>query len=181
MLEWLGKKVRKMLFNYTANLPVRLIGRHDENGVYVPYLERYHVGKIFGRTVYLHRFVASDADEEVHDHPWDSFSYIIVGAYLEERLTGMCSIDHWKSVDRMVYSCSINHIKSNDFHMIKQVIPETWTLFVHKPRIKGWGFLRKEVDKSTTYHQPYDVASSSKWWESAPTGKDSSRESFGWE
>jgi hypothetical protein len=119
--------LRKLLFELSQNLEGRYIDHGDE-----PYLERFLVGTIFGRRIYLHRFVASDP-LGIHDHPFlHSWSLILAGWYLEER---------WalRYVRRF-----FNRIGPNDFHRV--VLPDNgrdvWTLFWHTARVKPWGVMR---------------------------------------
>ena len=61
--------------------PVRII---NDNG---PYLERYYLFSFLGYTFYLHKFVNSDPDRGLHDHPWyKSFSIVLSGSYIEKKL-----------------------------------------------------------------------------------------------
>lgn len=98
-----------------------------------PYLERHYVCTVFGVRVYLHRFVACDEDG-VHDHPFRySVSLILAGWYYEDRWAKRY-VRRW-----------FNFIGPNDFHRV--VLPhhashDVWTLFMHVPRTKPWGFLR---------------------------------------
>ena len=51
-----------------------------------PYLERYYLIGLFGWHAYLHRFVDSDPDRGLHDHPWGrAVSLVLSGAYREIR------------------------------------------------------------------------------------------------
>lgn len=59
--------------------PSKIIGpSHD------PYMLRWNVFKV-GKLprVYLHRFMRSDDDRALHDHPWWFVSIILKGEYLE--------------------------------------------------------------------------------------------------
>lgn len=119
--------LRPLLYALTARLPARYI---DHAGA--PYLERYYLATVFGRRWYIHRFVASDPDG-LHDHPFlHSFSLLLAGWYWEDR---------WAGRRRRTW---LNRIGPDDFHRV--VLPENgrdvWTLFVHSPRVKNWGFLR---------------------------------------
>jgi hypothetical protein len=152
--------IRRLLIALTARLPAREIS--DGSG---PYLERYYVGTVFGMRVYLHRFVASDPDRGLHDHPWRwAFSLILAGWYIEQRRDGN-HVRRW-----------LNLLSGDTFHRV--VKPEgardIWTLFVHGGRIKTWGFLRA-IDGGAVF-EPYsyarDAGEDQRWWEFAPTGQE---------
>ena len=66
-----------------------------------PYLERYFVAgwsprnRRTGPALFLHHFVASDPDDEVHNHPWGwSSSLILTGGYREYRCHRPSSTSH---------------------------------------------------------------------------------------
>lgn len=167
--------LRKLLFNFTAKLPCRVIGINGR-----PYLERYYVGKFLGLTFYLHRFLNGDGDREVHDHPWRmSISLILIGSYLEERLLYFMPCG-WACRMRQMRPGKFNIITCHTFHRITKPSPETWTLFMHTRRIKGWGFLQIiETDDRTgsglLYHQPYDLAASNDWHRHVKNGAQTER------
>lgn len=183
--------LRKFLFNVTARLPCRLIHR----GQGQRYLERYWLGRWFGITAYLHRFVARDADEWVHDHPWRwSIAIVLTGGYREERLQWFDPATGWRARLRKIGGIRrINVIRAGDFHRIVERTPETWTLFIHSPRVKGWGFLKREkasprrcgmsegcrLHDITVYMQPYNTAANVHWQTSANLGRDAARAPLG--
>jgi hypothetical protein len=167
--------IRRLLYRYTAGRPCRLISRDGESR----YLERYYVGQLLGLTVYLHRFVAEDADEEVHDHPFRALALCLAGGYEEERAV-LCGRTGWQDRRRRMRPGRINFIDLRTFHRIHRTRPETWTLFVHGPRRKGWGFLKPIFDddlfvSGVLYHQPLPP-SDPEWWRTAPLGRDAGRE-----
>lgn len=150
--------IRRFLYWLTSKLRVRVInGDHGE-----PYLERYYLFGLFGVNVYIHRFVASDPDRGLHDHPWSwSASLVLVGGYREIRQQG----------DRYLRPGRINVIRGTDFHrVILKSGREAWTLFVHGRRTKGWGFLREGE------YWPFSVNERdnrfAKWWKTAPRGRE---------
>lgn len=165
--------MRKFLFWLTARMPCRLI---DIDGK--PYLERYYVGKLFGITFYLHRFVAADGDRDVHDHPWGrAAALLLCGGYTEERLQWFDIDGGWLAVDRELRPLRLNWIGARVFHRIAKAEPETWTLFMHGKRVKKWGFLHHAHQEDTVvYHQPYNVAATKNWETTMPLGKDSKRQ-----
>lgn len=171
--------IRKALYKVTGLLPCRLISRDG-----TPYLERYFVCRVLGLTVYLHRFVGCDGDNEVHNHPWNSIAVCLVGGYLEERVTGICILQGWRNVNRRIFPGRVNRIRANDFHRIKSTKPETWTLFIHGRTRLGWGFLHRNLaarstkDSMVIFHQPFPLTSGAAWWLDAPTGNNSGRETL---
>lgn len=49
-----------------------------------PYLIRFYLFWFLGFSLKLHIIIRSDAERELHDHPWDYLSYMISGGYKEE-------------------------------------------------------------------------------------------------
>lgn len=177
--------VEHLLYKISGNLPARLIPSGTG-----PYLERYYVGKFAGVTFYLHRFVSSDSERHVHNHPWKwARALVLSGAYIEDVVTDLCT--HADATGCLLESRTIrwwNRIDGNHFHRIAEARPGTWTLFFHGPRVKvpaesgevdkGWGFLEAAYGvgfhAATVYH-PYPVTFNA-WWSTAPKGRDSDRE-----
>ena len=159
--------MRKLLFWLTSHLPCRIIA--EEGSVY---LERYYLFTLLGWRFYLHRFVASDPDRGLHDHPWPrAFSIILAGQYWEETRSGRRLV-RW-----------FNSLTGDTFHRV--VLPHVglyefpcWTLFFHRSgRAKTWGFLRGEAGKAQVF-TPYSYATEGDqrhWWERAPKGRDEPR------
>ena len=101
------------------------------------YLERYAIFRHPKFSVYLHRFSASDLYRNLHDHPWNwAASLVLSGFYVEKRLA--------TDVAQTRFVNFFNVIRGDTFHRI--VLPfnkkPVWTLFIHGPRTKQWGFLR---------------------------------------
>lgn len=169
----MAKFIARLLYRRTENRPCRLIHR----GQGERYLERYWLGRWRGVTAYLHRFVARDADEWVHDHPWGwSLAIVLTGGYLEERLTWFDPQHGWRKRFRWVRAGRLNLIRARDFHRILEAHPETWTLFIHGPRVKGWGFLFKAENRDLVhYHQPYDTRANANWERTALPGREADR------
>lgn len=143
-----------------------------------PYMERYLVARAAGVTVYLHRFLAADGDREVHDHPWRwSLAWALVGGYREERLRHLDPEAGWVSVMRRIGPLRPNLLTARSFHRVVEPEPETWTLFVHGPRVKQWGFL--EHSDGRVSYRPAATAAGSDWKRTAPRGRDAGREPLG--
>lgn len=165
-----------LLMLITARLPMRIINDGKR-----PYLERYYLGTLFGWRFYLHRFVGSDPDRGLHDHPWlTAYSLILSGWYWEELRTGTRRV-RW-----------LNRLTGDTFHRV--VLPKypdydglhergflmveqpCWTLFCHRvARVKPWGFLKPiegEVDIGAQVfipHQYLREGNQDQWWLTAPS------------
>lgn len=168
--------IARALYALTARLPCRFI---DLDGK--PYLERYWLGRVFGWTFYLHRFVSGDDERHVHDHPWGTaLALVLAGGYTEERLTALCPDYGWLCDYRGMFPGRVNVIRARDFHRVTRPALETWTLFCHSPRVKSWGFYSRHTDvHAVLYHQPFDVAATKDWQLTAPLGRDAGRAPFG--
>lgn len=173
--------INGLLYRLTAGLPCRLINL--ESG---PYLERYYLGEVFGVTFYLHRFVSSDSERHVHNHPWGwGRALILSGGYLEERAVDLCPLIAGSGcVTTFTRRRWYNRVDGHHFHRIHDAEPGTWTLFFHGKRQrverkdwthadveKGWGFLERVMLSRTaaTVFTPYPSAKS-QWWKTAAVG-----------
>lgn len=152
--------MRQLLMRITARLPVREI--RGDNGE--QYLERYHVAAIGPIRVSIHRFLASDPDRGLHSHPWHAVSIVLVGEYRELLERG--GVLYWA---RRRW---VNTIAPGRFHRVMKPanVPEVWTLFVHGPRVAGWGFLKGGVYRPVTSSASENPWAA--WWKSAPRGRD---------
>jgi len=169
--------INKMLFKYTANLPAQLITTAGN-----PYIERYYVGELFGRTFYLHRFISSDSERHLHNHPWSNgWAVILSGSYVEEVVIDLCPHAHKGCVTEFITRKWFNRIDGNTFHRIHSVKSGTWTLFCHGEMaripgvftpgslLKGWGFINRFGNK--TVFRSHQSSSAVEWWENAPLGE----------
>lgn len=154
--------ISRILFALSGRLPCRII---SDNGQ--PYLERYYLFTLLGTRVYLHRFVGSDPDRGVHDHPWHwAFSIILQGWYYERRRSGTRMV-RW-----------FNWLTGDTFHRV--ILPadhgvhECWTLFAHRAQdSKSWGFLRDVNIEGCQVFEEYRYNGGAKpidWWLTAPIG-----------
>jgi len=101
-----------------------------------PYLERYYVflkdRKLFPFNIFVHKFLKSDPDD-LHDHPWGYFTFIIRGGYWEYTPEGK----FWRGPGHFRV-CS-----ANSLHRI-EIEPgiTAWTLFVPFAQKREWGFVK---------------------------------------
>lgn len=142
--------VEKICEKLASKLDKRVIHRSDGK----PYLERYYILRStkykYIPGIYLHKFLSSDEDPELHNHPWgSSMSIILTGGYKEERRYEEV---HNNEVNRYVVTeyvtpGSLNFIKKNDFHRIDLLKEYAWTIFFSGNREQDWGFWNKDTDK----------------------------------
>lgn len=110
-----------------------IVGGQDD-----PYLHRWHLvpRNDHAGNCYLHHFLRSDDDRALHDHPWDSVSFVLSGHYDEVLRDGDAPIR--RGVGDVICRTAA------DLHRI--VLPEdqrargVWTLFVTGPKVRDWGF-----------------------------------------
>jgi hypothetical protein len=153
--------IERLLFRLTNHLPCRVIdGEHGE-----PYLERYYLFGLAGWHVYLHRFVDSDPDRGLHDHPWSSaLSLVLSGGYDELRADTLGAVNC-----RSIRPGRINRLSGETYHRIVLRGRPAWTLFAHGPRSKGWGFLRDGRYRAMA-HNAAEFRHRD-WWKQAPNGR----------
>lgn len=148
--------IRKLLDRLTEGLPMRVID--GDNGQ--PYLERYFVCRLFGWQAYLHKFVASDPDRGLHDHPWDrAISLVLAGGYAERRRNAAGE----EEIERRVRPFTLNLLNGRTQHRVIISPGQTaWSLFAHGPYVKPWGFYRPRPDGTTSF----TVAPNTRreWW-----------------
>lgn len=80
--------------------------------------------------IYLHNLLRSDEDV-MHDHPWDSTSFVLKGGFWEETPEGR----FWRAPGDVI------HRKAADAHRLE--LPEGQTsvsLFFTGPKVRDWGF-----------------------------------------
>lgn len=152
--------VSNSLSRICRSRPARLIETGNK-----PYLYRIFLFRLFGWNCYLHHFVSADAERWLHDHPFDGIAFVLTGRYIEERLISL-DWPHLLTHERTVRW--FNYITASCFHRILKPAPDTWTLFLHSEKYKGWGFLQ-EIDGGIAYVNPYGNVGQARWWRYAPT------------
>ena len=100
-----------------------------------PYLTRYYLflkeRSWFPFNIFLHNFHKGDLDD-LHDHPWPYFTFILKGGYYEHTPTGK----HWRSAGTGRFA------SSRSLHRIElEPGVDTWTLFIPGPQLREWGFV----------------------------------------
>ncbi|MDW3683082.1 hypothetical protein RA280_15255 [Cupriavidus sp. CV2] len=166
--------IRRLLMAYSASRPVKIICEEGR-----PYLERYFVCAVFGIRIYLHRFVGSDPDRGLHDHPWRwAVSLILLGWYYEAtRQYGGLRPVRWfnfltgDTFHRVILNPATE--QTDEFDVCTPA--EVWTLFIVPAKdVKAWGFLRDkgQIGQVFTPFSYGQHGKPAKWWLSAPKGSE---------
>lgn len=114
------------------------------------YIRRWRIIQtpLFG--VFLHKIMLPDADRDLHDHPWNFRSIILLGGYGEIRWRDhRVQQKYWKR-------WSVHKVVTTDRHRITNLfrVP-TWTLILVGRRSRDWGFWVVTDDKTTTRWVPW--------------------------
>jgi hypothetical protein len=125
--------------------PDFVIGQPGQPGQ-PPYLQRWWLipkNRFFN--MYLHKFLRSDDDRAMHDHPWCNLSWLLRGAYLEVipgqikvRRAGDFAMRRPTARHRIELIERIGW-RDNKPYMTGQMYP-AWTLFITGPIVRSWGF-----------------------------------------
>jgi hypothetical protein len=118
------------------------------------YLVRYIAFKSKWCSLYIHRFMRSDADDP-HDHPWNFFTYVISVGYTEifyDRMKPVIKdgefISMWtKSINKRLPG-SLARRNATDIHQVlldrsyelDEIEQAPFTLCLIGPRFREWGF-----------------------------------------
>jgi hypothetical protein len=112
----------------------RLLGRSDIHIGPTIYMRRWRFLS-FRRLpgVRLHNIMRSDADRELHDHPFTFLSIILAGGYFEHRADGTRT---WYGPGSFVYRTAetLHRLELRDERA-------AWTLVLRGPIRRQWGFM----------------------------------------
>jgi hypothetical protein len=97
-----------------------------------PYMLRWYlIPRNRWFNIYLHKFLRSDDDRALHDHPWVSLSIVIKGQYR----------DHTPCGSRIYRRGSIIFRRATAIHRVELIDNQpAWTLFITGPKVREWGF-----------------------------------------
>lgn len=142
--------MNESLIALASKLPCREIG--NEHGVY---LARYTLAELpDGGHVYLHHFHRSDADRDLHNHPWAGSSIILAGGYREERRVAWG--ESGEAIERRTYlPGDVNTLDPDTFHRVDLLDPIAgcWTLFTTGARSQSWGFWNRDTGILTPWRE----------------------------
>ena len=113
-----------------ARAPDFIIGGKDN-----PYMKRWWViprNRWFN--IYLHKFLRSDDDRALHDHPWWNASYLLKGEYVEHQIRA-----GGVHVATRYRAGQVKFRRAIAAHRI-EIDQPCWSLFITGPIIREWGF-----------------------------------------
>ena len=111
--------------------PDERIGGEGDN----PYMLRWFLfPKNRWFNIYVHKFLRSDDDRALHDHPWWFISLILRGSYIERRISA--------TDDNTRRTGSIALRPASTLHRIELIDNQpVWSLIITGPKCREWGFL----------------------------------------
>ena len=89
----------------------------------------------YKNNIFLHKFLKSDPDD-LHDHPWPYFTFILCGGYWEYTPKGK----FWRGPLTFRW----NRAKSLHRIELDPNVKNCWTLFIPGPKQREWGFVTKD-------------------------------------
>jgi len=114
-----------------------------------PYLYRWFaIPRMKKVNTYFHIQVASDPERPLHDHPWDNFSIILSGGYIE-RLNyceGGYNPHSTKTIERRKGDTIYRRAHWAHRLILPKAIDYSMTLFSTGPKIRDWGFWYSSTD-----------------------------------
>lgn len=109
-----------------------IVSREPDVIIGADYMQRWWVApRNAHANLYLHRFLRSDDDRALHDHPWSNSSLIIQGSYIEHTPEGEFLRQPGDFVER----------PANSLHRIELIDAQpVISLFQTGPKCREWGF-----------------------------------------
>ena len=114
-----------------------------------PYLMRWYlIPRNRFLNVYFHLFLRSDDDRALHDHPWWSMSFVLMGQCLEHYYASDADREAGKQSVRTIPEGSVvfrgaafaHRIELLKYQYIEDAGKPMTTLFITGPRFRSWGF-----------------------------------------
>jgi hypothetical protein len=125
------------------------------------YLRRWLLTpSVCGWRLMLHKIARPDRDRALHDHPWDFATLCLRGGYVEELWDGGGAAER----EHVLVPGDVRLRAAEHTHRIARIMgAAAWTLVLHGPRRRAWGFWDAETGEFTVSHEyfreGYDRAS----------------------
>jgi hypothetical protein len=105
----------------------------------LPYLERTVLWESGLGSLTLHRFRRNDADVP-HDHSFDFLTFILRGAYREERFQATSQGLTGRIDEKWMRAGRIGFRKAETIHRVHVDGGEAWSLVLRGPKFREWSF-----------------------------------------
>lgn len=128
LIAFLVVRLRRI---YATRPPDFVIGKPGND-----YLQRWFViprNRFFN--IYLHRFLRSDYDRALHDHPWLNMSILLDGEYVEHTIP-----QGGINLKKRYVTGDIKMRGARSAHRVELTNGPCWSLFITGPRVREWGF-----------------------------------------
>lgn len=110
------------------------------------YLRRLRIIQTPWFGVYLHEMYAPDGDRDLHDHPWNFYTFILKGGYAE-RMREDGKLPKFHDQTFLWPRWSGHAVSKNNAHRITNLLKvPTYTLVFVGRRTREWGFWRDVED-----------------------------------
>jgi hypothetical protein len=98
--------------------------------------------KTEGVQVYLHHILRSDADRELHDHPWNFLAVMLWRGYVEETEHPKCTAKPPCTQLRRKWPGMALFRRAEHRHRVLLVNGPAWSLVFTSSKRRSWGFWR---------------------------------------
>ena len=122
-----------------------------------PYLHRWYLIRTTRFAVFIHKFIRSDEDRALHDHPWNFFVIPIWRGYIEHSDKacdcGICKNNPGRAKDfprlpvqRRVWPIISSRYRTGTYRHRVELIKDkpAWSIFIRFKEQRDWGFWPKE-------------------------------------
>jgi hypothetical protein len=128
IVKWIAGRMLRMEREWRPDF---IIGKPGDD-----YMRRWFViprNRFFN--VYLHRFIRSDDDRALHDHPWMNCSLLLQGEYTEHTIPqgGIHQRKRYVAGD-------LKFRGPRSAHRVELTAGPSLSLFITGPRVRDWGF-----------------------------------------
>lgn len=129
-----------------SNTEPKRFGRYriwqDVDGERRVYMDRFYLWRCKWFSIRFHKLLISDMDRHLHDHPWNWFTIMIKGSYIETTARG----------EKTVKAGRVNGHKARTAHKLTLLTSEVWTIFVTGGKFREWGF---HTEDGWVFHKDY--------------------------
>jgi hypothetical protein len=111
-----------------------------------PYLKRWYVIRTEPFGLFIHKFIRSDEDRALHDHPWNFIIIPIWRGYIEHSQKKFVTVwrheaEHMAQIKRRVWPLMISIRPAEYQHRVELIEGKpAWSIFLRFKKRREWGF-----------------------------------------